>query len=393
MKRISSCTITTIAALFVACAPPQIDTASLPDGVVGSRYFGQLQAEGGTPPYAWQLAEVPAELDWVTLDPNTGLLSGVPVAPISPGATIQVKVTDRLARVDEKAVTISVVRGTPEPLASEIEPGGIAANKYAVVWAEKVNRLINMTSLSDKYTRNIAWNASAEPCAIATNLDTTYWLAGGETLGKISNADIGMGLPQYTNIFGADNARSIAINDTSMFIEHHYGLLSCPLGNCSENTTTTIMFRLDATGAPFAIDETGVYVDDTGERGPIYHNEDTILDWRFGGAMAAAAGVLYLSDPWKGIIYSCPATGCSSVPKIFAAGGGKIMKADKNGLYWITDTGVFMCPLPDCVGGPRTIAVDQSNPIDLAITDDYVIWANGGVPGTSKSGSVVRLNR
>jgi hypothetical protein len=52
-------------------------TTTLPTGIVGVPYSAQLVASGGKPPYRWTLA--PGSLPpGLTLDPATGIISGVP---------------------------------------------------------------------------------------------------------------------------------------------------------------------------------------------------------------------------------------------------------------------------------------------------------------------------
>ena len=54
----------------------KIDTDDLPDAQVNAAYSAQLQASGGTPPYAWSVD--PALPAGLTLAADTGLVSGTP---------------------------------------------------------------------------------------------------------------------------------------------------------------------------------------------------------------------------------------------------------------------------------------------------------------------------
>jgi putative Ig domain-containing protein len=57
---------------------PALDATSFPDQTtkVGVSFTGQLTATGGTPPYSWTAINLPGG---VTVDPSSGLISGMPV--------------------------------------------------------------------------------------------------------------------------------------------------------------------------------------------------------------------------------------------------------------------------------------------------------------------------
>ena len=75
--------------LTVQVAPIAITTTSLSGGMVGSSYTATLAATGGTPPYTWSLAggSLPAGL---TLNGNTGVISGTPTSAGTSSFTVQV---------------------------------------------------------------------------------------------------------------------------------------------------------------------------------------------------------------------------------------------------------------------------------------------------------------
>lgn len=72
---------------------PEITTTSLPDAVEGHLYDQALQVSGGVSPYTWSIAagKLP---DGLTLDPNTGLISGTPTSAAIGTSTFTVRVTD-----------------------------------------------------------------------------------------------------------------------------------------------------------------------------------------------------------------------------------------------------------------------------------------------------------
>lgn len=56
---------------------PVISTTAVPDAVVGQQYHAALAAKGGSGPYSWSLAGGTLP-DGVILDPETGVLTGIP---------------------------------------------------------------------------------------------------------------------------------------------------------------------------------------------------------------------------------------------------------------------------------------------------------------------------
>ncbi len=94
------------AALTVASATPSaltITTSTLPTGQAGQLFSQLLSATGGTKPYTWLLnsGTLPSGL---TLNPATGLLSGVPLASAS--AALTFRVTDSSPTVQTASVTL-----------------------------------------------------------------------------------------------------------------------------------------------------------------------------------------------------------------------------------------------------------------------------------------------
>ena len=70
-------------------SPLLITTSSLPPGTVNSPYNATLTAVGGLPPYTWSITSgsLPAGL---SLDANSGLISGTPTTPGTSSFTVQV---------------------------------------------------------------------------------------------------------------------------------------------------------------------------------------------------------------------------------------------------------------------------------------------------------------
>ena len=79
-----------------------ISTASLPGGTTGSNYAQIVTATGGTPPYAFSIANPPPGM---SIDPQTGLLSGTPTTAQTYQVTITVSDAARNAATGLPAST------------------------------------------------------------------------------------------------------------------------------------------------------------------------------------------------------------------------------------------------------------------------------------------------
>lgn len=94
--------------LQLQTAYPVIETASLPDGVVGVPYTATLTAGGGAPPYKWSLSQgaLPSGL---TLDAATGRITGTPTAEGTFSITVQVQDSNVPPKVGTRPLTLVVV--------------------------------------------------------------------------------------------------------------------------------------------------------------------------------------------------------------------------------------------------------------------------------------------
>ena len=83
---------------------PGIATGSLPTAEVGRPYnFTVLPTAGGTPPFRWSLISPPA---WLSVNRNTGVLSGTPPAAGAPNVTVQI--TDSTGASAQKTYALTI---------------------------------------------------------------------------------------------------------------------------------------------------------------------------------------------------------------------------------------------------------------------------------------------
>jgi hypothetical protein len=136
-------------ALSIAIVPgPSITTTALSDAEVGFAYNQPLTVIDGTVPYLWSI-ESGALPDGLTIDKNTGIISGNPVAAAGP-LSVTIKVTDSSGSTAMKKFTMSVVNGpsiTTTSLAnaqvgkSYSQPLAVTGGVSPYVWAKKSGNL------------------------------------------------------------------------------------------------------------------------------------------------------------------------------------------------------------------------------------------------------------
>jgi hypothetical protein len=91
-------------------APLAIDTRALPSAVVGTPYSFAIAVRGGAPPYSFQLLEtyVSPQLDWLSLDPVTGRLSGIPPELLSEARGLRISIEDQAQQSAAQSLTLAV---------------------------------------------------------------------------------------------------------------------------------------------------------------------------------------------------------------------------------------------------------------------------------------------
>ena len=123
------------------------------EGVVGRPFTFNFGATGGQGPYSWSApGGLPA---WLTLNPGTGVLSGIP--PSTGNTIATVRATDSAARSGEN--TLQIVVRPPVQLSTQSLPTGVRETAY--------NLQISATGGIQPYTWSIA--SGALPAGITLN--------------------------------------------------------------------------------------------------------------------------------------------------------------------------------------------------------------------------------
>jgi hypothetical protein len=107
---------------------PRILTESLAQAVAGQAYRQELAAAGGQAPYLWSVSSRDPGLEWLQIEPRSGVLSGIPEASLTEGASLTISVTDQRAASGQRAFLLAVRACSPDaPPACSIAADGICS--------------------------------------------------------------------------------------------------------------------------------------------------------------------------------------------------------------------------------------------------------------------------
>lgn len=123
-------------------APLEITTTSLPEATAGQFYEQTVSASGGTTPYTWSAAGLPAGL---SLSPD-GIISGTPAG--EEAAAVMLKVSDSRNRSKSKTLTLNVNPAPP------VQPPEVVLTDIAGHWAENNIKYIVAQGIVGGYPDN-----------------------------------------------------------------------------------------------------------------------------------------------------------------------------------------------------------------------------------------------
>ena len=119
-------------------APPSITTSSLPTGTVNQPYSNtQLTAAGGALPYSWSAN--PALPNGLTLNPASGVISGIPLSGSTGNSTHEFTVTDSTIPINlqgKKTLSLTIIENdTPVTITTKSLPDGKRNQTYTATLA------------------------------------------------------------------------------------------------------------------------------------------------------------------------------------------------------------------------------------------------------------------
>ena len=114
---------------IVLPAPPNITTASLPNGTVASAYSQTVQATGGTGALTWGISAGSLPTGLNPIDPTTGQITGTPT--VAGTFNFTVRATDTLNQFDDQALSITIVLPASPTITPRTFPNGtVGASGY-----------------------------------------------------------------------------------------------------------------------------------------------------------------------------------------------------------------------------------------------------------------------
>ena len=309
-------------------------------------------------------------------------------------------------------------RCLPQTIASSVvAPLDLAVNSTGVFWIDAAQALkcsktgcLGAPTVLASNSKQVEQQGRRQ---LFVNEETLAWLGGSDGSNDVFVYSCAVGgCSLQPSPRGAAQRRGLLVgNADSLFAYDGTGSLrKIPLaGGAATYMTKTYKessFTFAALGDVLAFSNTddstnggkGVWLGTAQDTPPVRVMDEGLHLALNGSTVVASVSV----SPTQNTIVSCATTGCGGTgTPLFASFEGVIedLVADDAAVYWAvrsspnaSDGTIRSCSLPDCVGGPRTVASNQSAPFALALDSDFVYWANRGGPSPA-SGSIQRVRR
>jgi hypothetical protein len=238
----------------IGTTPLSITTISLADGAVGTTYSQTLQAIGGTGSYTWSisLGSLPAGL---TLNPSTGLISGVPTTAATTNFTAQVNDGSTTA-TQPLSITINVatqlIIGSSTIGTNTMGGGYVLYAKYTATNSGNVNQ-IRVYSLANGHAKVAIYSDNGgEPGSKLISNDTPQAVSASQWNSlSLSSTALTQGTVYWIGICIDNNGAAswVGNSGTARFIPVTYSSFTFPPTAGTSFTNTTVYMSLAGWGS------------------------------------------------------------------------------------------------------------------------------------------------
>jgi hypothetical protein len=229
--------------------------SSVPVAFVGQSYSVQFTAQGGIPPYTFEVVGNPLP-QGLTLNPETGALTGSPTAPFDEEIVIRVRDAADPQAQDQRSIRLRALQ--PLEFTLLTLPVGIVGESYSVQLGAQGGTpsyffTLNSGTLPQGITMNSAGLISGTPTeVIESTLSVTVTDAESRTATRNFTLSI-RPRPVSGSTLNLSSSLGVANSQNSVFVE-----LSNPL---EEDVTGTVTMTVEPQGNPPVEDPAAQFVD------------------------------------------------------------------------------------------------------------------------------------